>query len=256
MKLAPVLVFSCKHPLRNLFYKITKIVRALWLAERSVCMRVCKHGCGVKLFGFSCPNHASMNLKKFSSSKLNKFTLFTHSFVGWNLENRYKESVSIFFFCLSWHFKREKSVFWKASLCKTRTDYACKTSGTRLLRISLLISAIQRVVFFLGKFIYKSNRKLFSCICIAWYKHLRHWENSQQLCKPLTSSRVCITVSNSPNPSRVYIRLCKHGKRFLLLKSNTMQKKVWITICFWARTAHLHLRSTKPTFCPLVKSKC
>ena len=26
------------------------------------------------------------------------------------------------------------------------------------------------------------------------------------------------TVSNSPNPSRVYIRLCKHGKRFLLLK--------------------------------------
>ena len=32
-------------------------------------------------------------------------------------------------------------------------------------------------------------------------------------------SRVCITVSNSPNPSRVYVRLCKHGKRFLLLNS-------------------------------------
>ena len=27
------------------FYKITKIVRALWLAETRVCMRVCKHGC-------------------------------------------------------------------------------------------------------------------------------------------------------------------------------------------------------------------
>ena len=112
-------------------YKITKIVRALWLAERSVCMRVCKHCCGVKLFGFSRANHASTNLKKFSSSKLDKFTLFTHSFVGWNLENRYKEGVSIFF-RLSWHFKREKSVFWKASFCKTRTDYACKTSCTRL----------------------------------------------------------------------------------------------------------------------------
>ena len=36
-----------------------------------------------------------------------------------------------------------------------------------------------------------------------------------------TSSRVCINVSNSPNPSRVYIRLCKHGKRFLLLKYPT-----------------------------------
>ena len=72
-------------------------------------------------------------------------------------------------------------------------------------------------VFFSGKLFYKSNRKLFSCVCIAWYKHSRCWENSRRLCKPSTSSRVCITVANSPNSSRVYIRLCKHGKRFLLL---------------------------------------
>ena len=102
-----------------LYYKITKIVRALWLAERSVCMRVCKHGCGIKLFGFSHANHASKN------------TLFTHSFVGWNMKNRYKEGESIFL-RLSWHFKREKCVFCKASFCKTRTDCACKTSWTRL----------------------------------------------------------------------------------------------------------------------------
>ena len=62
------------------FNKITKIVRALWLAERNVCMRVCKHGCGVKMFCFSRTNHASTNLKKFSSSKLDKFTSFTHFF--------------------------------------------------------------------------------------------------------------------------------------------------------------------------------
>ena len=117
--------------LRKSFYKITKIVHALWLAERLVCMRVCKHGCGVKMFYFSSANHPSTNLKKFSSSKLNKFTLFTHSFVCWNLENSCKEDVSIFL-RLSWHFKLEKSVFWKASFCKTRTDYACKTSRTRL----------------------------------------------------------------------------------------------------------------------------
>ena len=36
------------------------------------------------------------NLKKFSSSKLDKFTLFTHSFVGRNMENRCKEGESIF----------------------------------------------------------------------------------------------------------------------------------------------------------------
>ena len=79
-----------------MFYKITKIVRVLWLVERSVCMRVCKHGCGVKMFCFSCANHAGRNLTKFLSSKLDKFTLFTHSFVGWNLENGYKESVRFF----------------------------------------------------------------------------------------------------------------------------------------------------------------
>ncbi len=31
------------------------------------------------------------------------------------------------------------------------------------------------------KYFYKSNRKLFSCVCIAWYKHLRGWENSFHL---------------------------------------------------------------------------
>ena len=123
---------AIQHPSqKEHYYKITKILRALWLAERSVCMRVCKRGCGVKMFCFSRANHVSTNLKKFLSSKLDKVTLFTHSFVGWNLENLYKQAVSTFF-RLSWHFKREKSVFCKASFCKTRTDYACKTSWTRL----------------------------------------------------------------------------------------------------------------------------
>ena len=49
------------------------------------------------MFCFSRANHVSTNLKKFLSSKLDKVTLFTHSFVGWNLENLYKQAVSIFF---------------------------------------------------------------------------------------------------------------------------------------------------------------
>ena len=48
------------------------------------------------------------------------------------------------------------------------------------------------------------------------------WENSRKLCKPSTTSRVCITVSNSPNPSRVKMRLCKHRKSALLLKLCTV----------------------------------
>ena len=63
-----------------------------------------------------------------------------------------------------------------------------KTLG--LVRISVLISAITKSfwVFFSVKLFYKSNRKLFSCVCIAWYKHSRRWENSRQLCKPSTST--------------------------------------------------------------------
>ena len=38
-----------------------------------------------------------MNLKKFLRWKLDKFTLFTHSLIGWNLENVYKHAVSIVF---------------------------------------------------------------------------------------------------------------------------------------------------------------
>ena len=66
----------------NIDYKIANIVRALSLAERRVCMRVCKHSCDVKMFCFSRAKHVSTDLKKFLSSKLDKVTLFTHSFVG------------------------------------------------------------------------------------------------------------------------------------------------------------------------------
>ena len=128
----------------------------------------------------------------------------------------------IFFFRLNWHLKREKSVFWKASFCKTRTDYACKTSCTSFTTgKNFCLNQYHKkefLSFFSVKLFYKSKRKLFSCVCIAWYKHSRGWANSRQLCKPETKSRVCITVSNSPNPSSVYIRLCKRGNRFLLLK--------------------------------------
>ena len=127
-----------------------------------------------------------------------------------------------FFFRLSWHFIKARkarileSIFWQNKNWLRVQDFVDKT--LRLVRISLLFSAIQRVLrFSSGNLFYKSNRKHFSCVSITWYKHSRRWENSRQLCKLSTSSRLCIIVSNSPNPSRVYIRQCKLGKRFLLL---------------------------------------
>ena len=71
---------------------LKNVARSLWLAEWRVPLRVCKHGYDVKIFCFSRTTyHASTNWKTFLSWKLDKFTLFTYSFVGWNLENLYKD---------------------------------------------------------------------------------------------------------------------------------------------------------------------
>ena len=95
----------------------------------------------------------------------------------------------------------------------------------RLESISLLISAVlrfSREIYFI-----KAIENIFPVF--AWPDINTRgvgMENSRQLCKPSTSSRVCVTVSNSPNPSRVYIRVCKHGKRFLLLKQGIQSSGV------------------------------
>ena len=101
--------------------------------------------------------------------------------------------------------------------CKARTGYTYKTS--RLVRISLLISILNKeFCCLLGKVIFKSNRKRFSCICMGWYKHSRGWKKSRQSQTLDSSSWICISTSNSSNPSSVYIRLCKQENSFLLLK--------------------------------------
>ena len=135
------------------------------------------------------------------------------------------------FFRLSWHFKREKPFFWKASLLQNK-NWLIVYKTSRLVRISLLISNVNKeFFFFLEKAILSKQWKTFSRVCIAWYKHSRGWENSWQLCKSETTSRVCITVSNSPNPSSVYIRLCKHRKKvqaiYLWTWSFTVHKEMY-----------------------------
>ena len=94
-----------------------------------------------------------------------------------------------FFSRLSWHFNLEisilESIFLQNKNWSRVQDFVCKT--LRLLRISLLISAITEFcVFFSGKLFYIRNRKLFFCVCIAWYKHSWVLENSRQLFKPST----------------------------------------------------------------------
>ena len=130
------------------------------------------------------------------------------------LPRQLKLGKSLQTYCVNffWLLLSEKNLnFGKHLYCnKTRNDYACKTSCTRLCHdenFSFNQCHNKEFCIFLGKVNYKSNRKLFSCICIAWYDwfyHERDWENSWQ----------------SPNPFRAFIRICKHRKRFILLEAN------------------------------------
>ena len=86
-----------------------------------------------------------------------------------------------------------------------------KTS--RLARISLLISNLNKEFsFFSGRLFYESNKKTFF-LC------LHSLIQTLDVMQTLDYVSGLLTVSNSPNPSRVYIKLCKHRKKvFQLLK--------------------------------------
>ena len=83
------------------------------------------------MFFFSRVNHASMSLWDENSTSL----LYSHipSSAGtWRI---FTNMLCQCFFRFSWHFKREKSVFWKASFfCNTRTDDAGKNTCKRLIK--------------------------------------------------------------------------------------------------------------------------
>ena len=138
--------------------------------------------------------------------------LFLCSWSGSSLEECYKRRVSRTFFTFD---------FVKMS-GKTLPGHEFIFASTRHMKDrsprSLSINA------YLGSF------PVFYVDTILWWFCNGYWLNYRihghsfpdQLCKPSTSSRVCITVSNSPNPSRVYRRktfsillnICIHVPRF------------------------------------------
>ena len=156
-------------------------MHALWLNERHVCMRVRKHSCDIKMFCFACTHHTSTKLIKVLNWKLNNFSLFYQS------TNSLQTIMLCQFFRLSWQFKREKkSSLWKASFLENK-NWSCVQNFVyntlQLVGISLLVSTMNNNFSFSssGKLFYKSNSKLFTCVCIACYIHTRDWENTRQL---------------------------------------------------------------------------
>ena len=117
---------------KRIIYKITKIVRTLWLAERRVCMTVCRHGCDVKMLCFSNANHERHRFEKGFELKYLTILLYvpiSSSVETWKI---LRNMLCQFFFHLSWHFKQEKLIFWKASFLHNKDWLRVKASCTRL----------------------------------------------------------------------------------------------------------------------------
>ena len=149
------------------------------------------------MFCFSCANHASTNLKKVLSWRTWQ-VYFIYPFPRWLKLEKSLETCCVNFFRLSWHLKREKPVFWRASFLQTKIGYAYK------LRVQDFAtgndfsfnqcSKQESFAFFSGSYFIKAIENLFSRVCISWYKHSRGWESSRQLCKPSTKlSRILPT---------------------------------------------------------------
>ena len=170
-------------------------------------MRVCKHGLwrqDVLLFArYSCKHKFEKGSELKNSSSL-LYLPISSSAETWKI---FRNRLCQFVFAWADILSEKNPYFGKHLFCKTRTERTSfEYKISRLVRVSLLISTLNKrlLLFSSWKLFYKSNKKLFSCVCISWYKHSRGWETSQQLYKLSTSSRVCITVSNSPNPSCLY----------------------------------------------------
>ena len=96
------------------------------MAERRVCMRVCKHGCDVKMLCFSRANHASMNLKKgfeFKTSISLRYLPISSSAETWKF---FRKMLCQFFFAWAYILSEKNPYFGKHLCWKTRTDYAYK----------------------------------------------------------------------------------------------------------------------------------
>ena len=117
---------------------------------------------------------------------LDKFTLFTHFLVGWNLESLYKYAVSIFFPVrkLTFYVIQIRINFWQASVLQNRNWLRVPNvvyNTLRLVRISLLINVMNEESCFSSRessFI-EAIENFSYWVGIAWYKHSRGWENSR-----------------------------------------------------------------------------
>ena len=102
------------------------------------------------------------------------------------------------------------------------------------------------------------NRKCFFCVCIAWFKQQRGWENLRQLCNPRWSGSVCITITNSPNALSVYIRLCKHRKKvfYCFYKKTFPRKSAKLFVWHWLKEKFLPVAKSCPRSLARVISSC
>ena len=115
-------------PYYDAFYKITKIICVLWLAERRICMRVCKHSCDIKIFclfaRLSCKHEFEKGFELKNSTSLLYLPIFSYV-ETWKI---FRNMLCQFAFPWADILSKKNLHFGKHLFCKTKTesDYAYK----------------------------------------------------------------------------------------------------------------------------------
>ena len=116
----------------NLEAIITKIVGALWLVERRVCMRVCKHGCDVKMFAFRALITRKHEFEKDFELKNSTSLLYlpiSSSVETWKI---FRNMLGPFIFAWANILSEKNPYFGKHLFCKTKYWLRVQDSCTRL----------------------------------------------------------------------------------------------------------------------------
>ena len=118
----------------------------------------------------------------------------------------------------TWKISLESIFTAKQELIRLTLSFVYQIS--RLVRISLLISNLNKEFFFFfsRKLFHKTIRKLSSCVWIASILTVMQTRNDFE--------GLHITVSNSANPSSVYIRLFKHRKKVFYVLNIAIFRKI------------------------------
>ena len=108
---------------------------------------------------------------------------------------------------------------WEHFFGKQGTDYFSKIlqKKVQITPMGKANATFEVITKYLGNTLLIQSSPRYDTVSFLWLIGNKDWENSRQLSKPETKSKVCITVENSPTPQVFISGYANTEKSFLLL---------------------------------------